>query len=29
MDYDTYGSSAVELAIELANAERTDPGVGA
>jgi predicted RNA-binding Zn ribbon-like protein len=27
MDYDTYGSSAVELAIELANAERgDDPG---
>jgi predicted RNA-binding Zn ribbon-like protein len=26
MDYDTYGSSAVELAIELANVERTDPG---
>ena len=25
MDYDTYGSSAIELAIELANAERTDP----
>ena len=25
MDYDTYGSSAVELAIELANADRTDP----
>jgi predicted RNA-binding Zn ribbon-like protein len=25
MDYDTYGSSAVELAIELANAERGDP----
>ena len=26
MDYDTYGSSAVELAIELANADRTDAG---
>jgi len=26
MDYDTYGSSAIELAIELANTERTDPG---
>jgi predicted RNA-binding Zn ribbon-like protein len=26
VDYDTYGSSAIELAIELANAERTDPG---
>jgi predicted RNA-binding Zn ribbon-like protein len=26
MDYDTYGSSAVELAIELANTERTEPG---
>jgi len=25
MDYDTYGSSAIELAIELANAERSDP----
>ena len=25
MDYDTYGSTAIELAIELANAERTDP----
>ena len=25
MDYDTYGSSAIELAIELANAERADP----
>jgi predicted RNA-binding Zn ribbon-like protein len=25
VDYDTYGSSAIELAIELANAERTDP----
>jgi predicted RNA-binding Zn ribbon-like protein len=25
MNYDTYGSSAVELAIELANAERDDP----
>ena len=25
MDYDTYGSTAVELAIELANADRTDP----
>ncbi|TKJ30644.1 CGNR zinc finger domain-containing protein [Blastococcus sp. CCUG 61487] len=25
MDYDTYGSTAVELAIELANAERDDP----
>ena len=25
MDYDTYGSSAVELAIDLANADRTDP----
>ena len=25
MDYDTYGSSAVELAIELANADRSDP----
>ena len=25
MDYDTYGSSAIELAIELANVERTDP----
>lgn len=24
MDYDTYGSSAIELAIELANAERAD-----
>ena len=29
MDYDTYGSSAVELAIELANADRTDAGLGA
>ena len=26
MDYDTYGSGAVELAIDLANVERTDPG---
>ncbi|MDT0277398.1 CGNR zinc finger domain-containing protein [Blastococcus goldschmidtiae] len=26
MDYDTYGSTAVELAIELANTERSDPG---
>ena len=26
MDYDTYGSSAVELAIELANTDRTDAG---
>jgi predicted RNA-binding Zn ribbon-like protein len=26
MDYDTYGSGAIELAIDLANAERTDPG---
>jgi predicted RNA-binding Zn ribbon-like protein len=25
MDYDTYGSTAVELAIELANADREDP----
>jgi predicted RNA-binding Zn ribbon-like protein len=25
MNYDTYGSTAVELAIELANAERDDP----
>ena len=25
MDYDTYGSGAIELAIELANAERDDP----
>ncbi|MCZ2836067.1 CGNR zinc finger domain-containing protein [Modestobacter sp. VKM Ac-2985] len=25
MDYDTYGSNAVELAIDLANAERDDP----
>ena len=25
MDYDTYGSSAIELAIELANVERTGP----
>ncbi len=25
MDYDTYGSTAVELAIELANADRDDP----
>jgi predicted RNA-binding Zn ribbon-like protein len=25
MDYDTYGSNAVELAIELANADRSDP----
>ena len=25
MDYDTYGSTAVELAIDLANAERDDP----
>jgi predicted RNA-binding Zn ribbon-like protein len=25
MDYDTYGSNAVELAIELANADRHDP----
>ncbi len=25
MDYDTYGSSAVELAIELANADRGEP----
>jgi predicted RNA-binding Zn ribbon-like protein len=25
MDYDTYGSTAVELAIELANTERGDP----
>ena len=25
MDYDTYGSSAVELAIDLANADRDDP----
>ena len=25
MDYDTYGSSAIELAIELANVERTAP----
>jgi predicted RNA-binding Zn ribbon-like protein len=25
VDYDTYGSTAVELAIELANADRTDP----
>ena len=25
MDYDTYGSTAVELAIELANTERADP----
>src|SRR4051812_40172154 len=25
MDYDTYGSSAVELAIDLANAELDDP----
>ncbi len=25
MDYDTYGSTAVELAIELANIERSDP----
>ncbi len=25
MDYDTYGSNAVELAIDLANADRTDP----
>lgn len=25
MDYDTYGSTAVELAIELANTERSDP----
>ena len=25
MDYDTYGSTAVELAIELAYADRTDP----
>ena len=29
MDYDTYGSNAVELAIDLANAERDDPAVGA
>jgi predicted RNA-binding Zn ribbon-like protein len=26
MNYDTYGSTAIELAIELANAERSDPG---
>jgi hypothetical protein len=26
MDYDTYGSNAVELAIDLANADREDPG---
>ena len=26
MNYDTYGSTAVELAIELANADRDDPG---
>ncbi len=26
MDYDTYGSTAVELAIDLANTERADPG---
>ncbi|UOY00181.1 CGNR zinc finger domain-containing protein [Blastococcus sp. PRF04-17] len=25
MDYDTYGSGAIELAIELANSDRTDP----
>ena len=25
MDYDTYGSTAVELAIELANTDRSDP----
>src|SRR3712207_6183891 len=25
MDYDTYGSNAVELAIDLANADRDDP----
>ena len=25
MDYDTYGSTAVELAIELANADRGEP----
>ena len=25
MDYDTYGSHAVELAIDLANADRQDP----
>src|SRR3954464_3790263 len=25
MDYDTYGSSAIELAIELANLERSEP----
>lgn len=25
MDYDTYGSGAIELAIDLANVERTDP----
>jgi predicted RNA-binding Zn ribbon-like protein len=25
VDYDTYGSTAIELAIELANAERTEP----
>ncbi|MGY1594780.1 CGNR zinc finger domain-containing protein [Geodermatophilus sp. SYSU D00965] len=25
MDYDTFGSSAVELAIDLANTDRTDP----
>ena len=28
MNYDTYGSSAVELAIDLANAERDEPGWG-
>jgi predicted RNA-binding Zn ribbon-like protein len=26
MDYDTYGSNAVELAIDLANADRENPG---
>jgi predicted RNA-binding Zn ribbon-like protein len=26
MNYDTYGSTAIELAIELANAERSGPG---
>ncbi|GAA4742138.1 CGNR zinc finger domain-containing protein [Modestobacter marinus] len=26
MNYDTYGSNAVELAIDLANADRDDPG---
>jgi predicted RNA-binding Zn ribbon-like protein len=26
MDYDTYGSNAVELAIDLANVDRADPG---